>query len=60
MASILLIPIENIQMVSQEFITSSTATRVRTEPSQACQGSDRFIPPLEKSGVDITYSVKPG
>lgn len=47
MALMLLIPIENIQMVSEEFITCPTATSARTEPSQACQGSDKFIFPLD-------------
>lgn len=46
MSLILLIPIGNIQNVSEEFITCPTATRARTEPCQACQGSDKFVPPL--------------
>lgn len=45
--ALMLIPTENIQMVSEEFITCPTATSARTEPSQACQGSDKFIFPLD-------------
>lgn len=43
MALMLLIPIENIQMVSEEFTTSPTATRARTERSQEVYSSFGII-----------------